>query len=80
MTLTIYLIPDVERFLKLVQGCCGEVTLRLPDKTVCNLKENAAAQQILKLTAPKRDGLKLSFSDSNDTLTIMRYLAEAARR
>lgn len=80
MTLTIYLIPDVQRFLKLVQSCCGAVILHLPDNTMCNLKENPVAQQILKLTNPKRDGLKLSFSDSNDTLRFMRYMMEAARK
>ena len=78
MTLTIYLIPNMEQFLKLVQSCCGEVVLHLPDTTMCSLKGNPTAQQILRLTTPRRDGLKLSFTDTNDASGFLRYMMEAA--
>ena len=42
-------LPDRERFLNIVQHSRGEVLLRLPDGTDCDLKADPGARQLLRL-------------------------------
>ena len=57
--LRIMLISDMEKFLEKVQSCQGDVLLHLPDDTVCNLKEDHTALQMLRMMKLNGKGLNI---------------------
>ena len=76
--LRIMLISDMEKFLEKVQSCNGDVLLHLPDDTVCNLKEDHTALQLLKMVQLNGEGLNLSLTDARDYAIMMNYMMNAA--
>ena len=53
--MTIFCIPDMERFLRIVEDSRGKVLLHLPDKTLCDLKRDSTAVQLLRMVCPGRE-------------------------
>ena len=76
--LRIMLISDMEKFLEKVQSCQGDVLLHLPDGTVCNLKEDHTAIQMLKMMQLDGKGLNLSLKDVRDYPIMVNYMMNAA--
>ncbi|MDY5220870.1 MAG: hypothetical protein ACI4O8_11830 [Aristaeellaceae bacterium] len=76
--LRIMLISDMEKFLEKVQSCQGDVLLHLPDGTVCNLKEDHTAIQMLKMMQLDGKGLNLSLTDVRDYPIMVNYMMNAA--
>ena len=76
--LKIMLISDMEKFLEKVQSCQGDVLLHLPDGTVCNLKEDHTAIQMLKMMQLDGKGLNLSLTDVRDYPIMVNYMMNAA--
>lgn len=75
---TVMMLPNAERFLELAARSCGEVLLHLPDGSLCDLKRDHTARQLLKTLRPGREGLQISLSDRGDAPAFLRYLQEAA--
>ena len=76
--LKIMLISDMEKFLEKVNNCHGDVLLHLPDDTVCNLKEDHTALQLLRMMKLNGTGLNISLTDVRDYPIMMNYLMNAA--
>ena len=76
--LKIMLISDMEKFLEKVNNCHGDVLLHLPDDTVCNLKEDHTALQMLRMMKLNGKGLNLSLTDVRDFPIMMNYMMSAA--
>ena len=76
--LRIMLISDREKFLEKGQSCQGDVRLHLPDGTVCNLKEDHTAIQMLKMMQLDGKGLNLSLTDVRDYPIMVNYMMNAA--
>ena len=76
--LKIMLISDMEKFLEKVNNCHGDVLLHLPDDTVCNLKEDHTALQLLRMMKLNGKGLNITLTDVRDYPIMMNYLMNAA--
>lgn len=76
--LTFFLIPDTERFLKLVNKSCGEVMLHMPDGSKRDLKHNGDANQMLEAVKSRGTGVEISLSNHQDAKSFIQYMAEAA--
>ena len=74
----IMLISDMEKFLEKVNSCHGDVLLHLPDDTVCNLKEDHTALQMLRMMKINGKGLNLTLTDVRDFPIMMNYMMSAA--
>lgn len=77
--MTLFFIPDPERFLHLVEKSRGNVMLRLPDGGQVNLKGNYEAQQLFRMISPGQVGLDISLSDSEDVPAFLQYMMEGGR-
>lgn len=77
--LKIHKMPDVEKFISLVEGSCGDVMLHTPDGNRFSLKENQTAQRMFRVMRPGRDGISISFSNSEDAPAFLQYLIETTR-
>lgn len=76
--LKIMLISDMEKFLNKVDECEGEVLLHLPDETVCDLKKDHTAIQMLKMLKLEKGELDLTLTEPRDYAVIMNYMMQAA--
>ena len=76
--LKIMLISDMEKFLEKVNNCHGDVLLHLPDDTVCNLKEDHTALQLLRMMKLNGKGLNISLTDVRDYPIMMNFMMSAA--
>lgn len=74
--MTLFFIPDPEKFLRLVQRSRGNVMLRLPDGGQTDLKESNEARQLLRMLRPGQAGLRISLSDPEDVPDFLRYMME----
>lgn len=74
----IMLMPDVERFLEIVESSAGSVFLHLPDDTCVDLKKDNTARQLLRLVTPGAEGLRFSLSESADVPAFIRYMTKNA--
>lgn len=75
--MTIFSIPDMGKFLNLVEKSQGTVMLHLPDGNRLDLKQNHAALQIFQMMRPGKSGLRISLSNAEDTPAFIRYMMEA---
>lgn len=76
--LKVMLIPDMEKFLEKVQNCRGDVLLHLPDGSVCNLKKDNTALQMLKMLKNNKNELDISLTDPRDYPVFLNYMMCAA--
>ena len=74
----IMLISNMQKFLEKIQKCHGDVLLHLPDNTVCNLKNDHTALQILTMLHSTNKELDISLTDVRDYGIIMNYMMSAA--
>lgn len=78
--LTFTVLPDREKFLSLARHSRGAVLLHLPDGSVCDLRRDNTARQLLLTMAPGQGGLRVSLADRGDIPAFIRYMQEAALR
>ena len=71
-------IANMDEFLKNVQKCEGDVNLHLPDGTLCDLKKDHTAVQILSMLHSTNQELDISLTNPHDYAPIMRYMMCAA--
>ena len=74
------MLPDRERFLRLVEHSRGQVLLHLPDQTRCDLKQDGTARAMLRTLEPGREGLCISLSDPEDTPAFIDDMISAAHK
>ena len=74
------MIPNMERFLSLIEESHGKVILHLPDDTQCDLKQDRTARQLIRTMNPGRDGLCISLTDPDDTPAFIDYMISAAHK
>ena len=72
------LLPNMERFISLIEKSRGKVMLHLPDDTQCDLKENYTARQLIRTMTPGGAGLCISLTDPDDTSAFIDYMISAA--
>ncbi|MDE6604231.1 MAG: hypothetical protein K2K90_19185 [Lachnospiraceae bacterium] len=70
-------IKNTERFIRMVENSRGAVFLQLPDETLCDLKQNAAALQMLRMIHPGEFWLDLFLTDVQDSYNFMAYMVGA---
>ncbi len=76
--LKIMKISNMDSFMEKVRACQGEVNLHLPDGSVCDLKRDHTAAQILTMLHSVDQELEISLTDPRDCVPIMRYMMSAA--
>ena len=70
-------IKKTERFIKMVEESRGHVFLELPNETLCDLKQNTAALQMLRMINPGELWLDLFLTDVQDSYNFMAYMVGA---
>lgn len=73
----IFSVPDMGKFLDLVEMSQGDVTLHLPEGGQLNLKQGRAAQELVRTMSPGQSGLHITLSNRADTPAYIRYMMEA---
>ena len=77
--LQMMMLPDRDRFLKIVDHSRGSVLLRLPDHTDCDLKTDPVARQMLRMLDPAEEGVTLRLTDPEDLPAYLHYMMEAGQ-
>lgn len=70
-------IKNTERFIQMVTNSHGHVFLELPNETLCDLKQNAAALQMLRMINPGEVWLDLFLTDVQDSYDFIAYMVGA---
>ena len=70
-------IPHADKFFSVVEHSKGNVFLRLPDNSQCDLKRDRTAKQLLQTMRPGREGLCIALSDPQDFPEFFRFMMEA---
>ena len=74
------MLPDSDSFLNVVEQSRGQVLLHLPDNTLCDLKRDNTARQLLRAMQPGPQGLCISLSDSRDVPAFLGFLLGVCRK
>lgn len=72
-------IANMDRFLEIVAQCQGSVSLHLPDHSICDLKQNHLARQLLKMGDQRQESFSLHLGCPSDFPRFLQYMLEAAR-
>lgn len=75
---TLLRMPNMNRFLEVVERSAGHVFLHLPDDSLVDVKEDHTAQQMLRAMDLGRTGLRFSLSESSDLPQFLRFMTECA--
>lgn len=67
-------MENVDRFISLVKQSRGSIYLELPNKMLCDLKQNEDALQMLYMINPKEFWLELYLTDKQDSYDFMSYM------
>ena len=78
LQIRMFLLPNIDRFIRLVRDSKGRVMLIPPKGEALDLKENLAARELLRCVKPNAGGLLLGLTDPDDFRAYVRYMMEAA--
>lgn len=70
-------IKNSEKFIQLVENSRGHIFLQLPNETLCDLKQNAAALQMIRMINPEEIWLDLFLTDEHDSHNFMSFMVGA---
>lgn len=74
---TIRKMKNTEKFIRMVEDSRGNVFLKLPNETYCDLKTNGDALQMLRMVNPEEVWLDLFLTDEQDSYNFMAYMVGA---
>ena len=72
----LYNIKDMDRFMDIVEGCNGEVTLKLNDKEEIDVN-NSVAVSILRAMNPEKVTVEVTAENAEDTMRFVEYMLSA---
>lgn len=70
-------IKNMDQFIQMVENSRGNVFLQLPDETFCDLKQNTAVLQMLRMINPGELWLDFFLTDAQDSYHFMAYMVGA---
>lgn len=70
-------MKNTDKFIQMVKNSRGRVFLELPDETLCDLKQNTEALQMLRMINPGELWLDLFLTDTQDSYDFMAYMVGA---
>lgn len=70
-------MKNTDKFIQMVKNSRGRVFLELPDETLCDLKQNTEALQMLRMINPGELWLDLFLTDAQDSYNFMAYMVGA---
>lgn len=70
-------MANVEKFIGMVKNSHGNVYLELPNQTLCDLKHNEEALQMLYMINPREFWLELFLTDQQDSYDFITYMVGA---
>lgn len=70
-------IKNTEKFIRMIENSHGQVFLQLPDETLCDLKRNTAALQMIRMINPGELWLDFFLTDDRDSYNFMAYMVGA---
>ena len=71
---------DKNRFMQQVAASRGSVLLHLDNGQTCDLKQDAAAAELLQMMEAPTKGFDISVTDPADVTGFLHYMLEAGRR
>lgn len=74
MTLKIYLTPNIEKLISLVEQSCGNVLFRLSDNSLRNLKNDSEAATFLIQKADWCHGVEIYLTDTKDYFKFVNFM------
>ena len=72
------IVPDMEKFLNVVECSKGDVFLHFPGEGKLNLKERLDTRQISRMMRARKEGFHVSLSDGADFPAFLRYMLDSA--
>ena len=72
----LYNIKDMNRFMDIVEGCNGEVTLKLNDKEEVDVN-NSVAVNLLRAMNPEKATVEVTAENAEDTMRFVEYMLSA---
>lgn len=70
---------NTKRFMNRIKESKGNVYLRLPDGSLCDLKHDHAVNALFQIMEIPEKGIELMFSEAQDISCVLQYITEAAK-
>lgn len=74
MKIKMYLTPNTQKLVSLIESSYGDVFLRLSDGSLLSLKDNEKAALFIKQEADKSCGVEIYLSDEKDLHNFMYFM------
>ena len=72
------MVPDMEKFLNVVECSKGDVFLHFSSEDKLNLKDRLDTRQISRMMRARKEGFHVSLSDGADFPAFLRYMLDSA--
>ncbi|MBO5564540.1 MAG: hypothetical protein J5935_02875 [Lachnospiraceae bacterium] len=72
----LYNIKDMDRFMDIVESCNGGITLKLNDREIVDVN-NEAAVNLLRAMRPEKATVEVKAENADDTMRFVEYMLSA---